>query len=192
MLIVFEGADGSGLSTQSSMLKEFLEKNHEVLITKEPTENPIGKLIRAVLKKEISISPVALQLLFTADRAQHLKELETEMKRKIVIMDRYILSTLAFGALEVDIGFLKKINSNFPKPDMTFIILTSPEECMKRIDNSRPSRELFEERGKSKKIRDNYMAMKDFYPNIFLINGNHEKGVIFSEIRKIVESRIKI
>ncbi len=102
--IVFEGLDGSGQSTQAQLLKNYLEKEKNIspVLTKEPTrETPIGVLIRQVIQKEISVSPTALQLLFCADRSEHLeKVIKPALENgQWVISDRYFYSTMAFGSL---------------------------------------------------------------------------------------------
>ena len=122
--IVFEGLDGSGQSTQAQLLKDFLMKRgHKVHLTKEPTSNLIGGLIRGQLTNEWKTSPECLQLLFAADRAHHLeKEIIPLLKKEvIVISDRYFFSTVAFGATEIkDKDWLLKINQKFLLPDIIF------------------------------------------------------------------------
>jgi dTMP kinase len=91
VLIVLEGADGAGLSTQTAVLAAHLRSKGEVVIsTKEPTSSHIGNLIRSALKHEWKPSPRALQLLFAADRAHHLEnEIEPALRaNKIVVSDR--------------------------------------------------------------------------------------------------------
>lgn len=182
--------DGSGLSTQAALLKEYLvSKGNTVLLTKEQTDGIIGGLIKSNLKKEWKTSPLALQLLFTADRAHHLAlEIEPALEKgKIVITDRYALSTLAFGALGVDIEFLKYINSKFRKPDVSFIIDTPPSVCLERIEKARFHTELFEEEKKLEKIRENYLSLKSHFPNVHVIDGNRTKEEVFEDVLKIIE-----
>jgi len=115
-----EGLDGAGLSTQATLLARYLRgKSKKVLLTKEPTSLPIGKLIKSILSRNHEVSLLALQLLFAADRAEHLeKEIEPALRTNhIVISDRYILSSLAFGSVDNDVEFLKQINSRFRRPD---------------------------------------------------------------------------
>jgi dTMP kinase len=106
MFIAFEGLDGSGSSTQSRILAEKLEaKGHKVLLTKEPTKDtPIGGLIREVLQRKLPATPEGLQFLFSADRAEHLKrDIEPALANgKVVITDRYMFSTIAYGALDIE------------------------------------------------------------------------------------------
>lgn len=89
--IVIEGLDGAGLSTQSALLAAYLRsKGNDVLLTKEPTASPIGKLIKGALNRNPELSLFTLQLLFAADRAEHLKrEIEPALAaKKIVTSDR--------------------------------------------------------------------------------------------------------
>ena len=193
MLIAIEGLDGSGLSTQSNLLRDFLiKKGYQVILTKEQTDNAIGGLIKSILKKEFAVSPLGLQLLFAADRAHHLaSEIEPALKQnKIVISDRYIFSSLAFGSPEVDLEFLKQINSKFRKPDITFIIDTKPETCLERIKKTRFHLELHEEKEKLEQTRKNYLSLKDYFPNVFVIDGNGTIEEVEKNIQKIVLEKI--
>ena len=173
--IVFEGLDGSGLSTQSFELRNFLMKQgKQVVLTKEQTDGLIGGLIKSCLKKEWKTSLLALQLLFTADRAHHLSnEIEPALAEgKFIISDRYFFSTIAFGGLQIEKEFLKKINSKFRVPDITFIMDCPPEVCLERIGKGRFSRELFEEKEKMEKIRENYRELAKEFPNAHIVS-NH-------------------
>jgi dTMP kinase len=193
ILIVIEGSDGAGLSTQAALLTGYLrDKNKKVIVTKEPTTSSIGNLIRSALKQEWKPSPVALQLLFAADRENHLEEeIEPALREnKIVISDRYILSSLAFGSIDVDQEFLKQINLKFRKPDLTFIIDTPPEVCLKRINENRATLELFEEERRLEKVRENYLALRNHFKNTFIINGDREKEEVSKDIREVVEKTL--
>ncbi|MGH9923523.1 MAG: dTMP kinase, partial [Nitrososphaerales archaeon] len=167
--IVFEGLDGAGLSTHSSLLKKWLlENKYRVHLSAEPTDSPIGSLIRSMLKNywQIPKRPDILALLYAADRLYHVNfesygqtgsvgGLQNALHEGyIVVYNRYILSSLAYQSVpssgaEVDIDWLKKIN-NFtlrngtPIPDMTIFLDVPPEECMKRITFERERYELFE------------------------------------------------
>lgn len=196
LFIVFEGPDGSGQSTQTQLLgKWFKQKNLKVFMTKEPTNSLIGGIIRVILKKEWKVDMKTFQLLFTADRAYHLnKEILPLLKKGInVISDRYILSTLAFGSIEVDLKWLKQINSKFSEPDFTFILNVPGKVCAERIAKSRFGIEFFETPQKLELIRKNYLKLKNFHQNTYVISGDkRSKKEIHEEVVRIIENRIKV
>lgn len=189
LFIAFEGLDGSGLSTQAGILRNYLlDKGISVVLTKEETDGLIGGLIKSCLKKEWKTDPLTVQMLFVADRNHHLKSVIEPALRdsKFVITDRYVLSTLAFGGMDLDVEFLKTLNSKFRPPDHTFIIDVPPDICLDRIRRGRFSVELFEEKKKLEKILANYQGLKDFFPNTHFINGNRDRMEVFEEIKKIL------
>ncbi len=101
MFITFEGADGSGKTTQIQLLADFLKHSgHTVYITREPGGTMIGDQIREVIlsMKNESMHPRTETLLFCASRAQLVEqELRPRLARhEIVICDRYTDSTLAY------------------------------------------------------------------------------------------------
>jgi len=189
LLIAFEGLDGSGLSTQANLLRNYLAEKVPVILTKEQTDGSIGGLIKSSLRDEFKTSPLALQLLFAADRAHHLAtEIEPALKEgKTVICDRYILSSIAFGSLGVDMEFMKEMNSKFREPDLTFIIDTEPKECLERIKRSRFHLELFEDEEKFIEIRKNFLSIKDMFSNTHIIDGNRKIEEVFEDIKKPVD-----
>lgn len=189
-LIVFEGLDGSGITTQATLLRNnMVQGGKNVLLTKEPTDGLIGGIIRACLRKEWRTSPATLQFLFAADRSHHLaNEIEPALKAgKTVVCDRYILSTLAYGSLDVDPKFLQQINANFRKPNLTIIIDTHPKVCLERMKKSRPHLELFEDEAKLNAIRNNYLSLKNFFTNTRVIDGNRTPEEVMRDIKKVVE-----
>ena len=193
VFIAFEGLDGSGSSTQTSMLKDYLAKkgvkNH---VTKEPTNNLIGGLIRGALTKEWRASNACFQLLFCADRAHHLDReiMPTLEKGTVVITDRYFFSTIAFGSLDCDVGWLRSLNMPFPVPDIVYLIKVPPEECIKRIGSSRVEFELFEETEKLKKVWQTYERLAAEYPNIHVVDGIRSKEDIHNDIVRIFEEYV--
>jgi dTMP kinase len=193
--MVFEGIDGAGLTTQAELLEKYLKnKKYEVVLTKEPTNNLIGGIIRAALKKEWITSNRTLQLLFSADRAHHLeKEIIPALENgKIVISDRYFISTIAYGMIELEKDWLKALNSKFLLPDIIFIIDVPVEVSIERIKASRFGFELFEEKKKLEKIRNNFLELSKEYKNCFVINGNRSIEEVHKEIVKIVEEKLKL
>ena len=193
MFIVFEGLDGAGLSTQAARLAAFLtRRGEEVLLTKEPTASPIGQLIKSALNRHFAFSPFALQLLFAADRAEHLaKEIEPAMQaRKIVISDRYILSSLAFGSVDLERATLQQLNARFRQPDLTIILDTPPRVCLARIRENRDTIELFEEEARLEKVRAQYLALNEHFANTVIIAGDRAIEAVSQEIQAVVEQTL--
>ncbi|MCK5594050.1 MAG: dTMP kinase, partial [Candidatus Aenigmarchaeota archaeon] len=189
MFVVLEGLDGSGSSTQVALLKKALGcLGHKVHITKEPTNNIIGGLIRGQLTKDWKTGPECLQLLFAADRAHHLeREIMPAMNDgNIVVSDRYFFSTMAFGGIDTDIGWLKKINERFIVPDLTFFIKVPAKECVRRISASRFELELFEEEKKLFRVWENYEKLSQEFENVHVIDGMQSVDEVHKEIIGIV------
>ncbi|MFW5768677.1 MAG: dTMP kinase, partial [Spirochaetota bacterium] len=119
--IVLEGLDGSGTTTQAGLLKEkFDAAGLTGWITCEPSDGFIGKSIRKVLKKEVSLDPRSLALLFAADRNEHLygeKGIVDRLTRvDYVVSDRYVFSSLAYQSGYSGFEYVARINAPFPLP----------------------------------------------------------------------------
>ncbi len=193
--ISFEGLDGSGITTQATLLRNYLlTKKKEVILTKEPTDGIIGGIIRSCLRKEWKTNPTTLHLLYTADRAHHLAtEIEPALKKnKTVITDRYMLSALAYGSTDVPLSILEQLNANFRKPHITFLIDTQPALCIDRIKKSRHHVELFEDEQKLVEIRNNYLSLKNNFPNTYVIDGNRTPEEVMKDVQKIIDKSMTI
>ena len=198
-LYAFEGMDGSGNTTQSKLLAGFLKgKGRDVVLTKEPTDEHVGKIIRDVLQKRLQTSPLELQRMFVADREQHLESvIEPALAAgKDVVTDRYMFSTMAFGGIDVDIDVLRQMNSKFRVPDLTFVIDVPAEVSMERMkrrlkENDAKQLELFEELEKLRRVRENYLKIAKLYPDVHVIDGNRPIEAVTADIRGIVSRAMK-
>jgi dTMP kinase len=192
--IVLEGLDGSGISAQSNLLELYLKKKGlKTLLTKEPTTGLIGSLIREALKEDWSTSIKSLQLLFCADRARHLEdEIEPALKQgRVVICDRYLFSTLAYGfGAGVDFHWLYGVNRTFRLPDLTIFIDISPDVSMTRIEKGRESRELFEKRESLSKVRRAYLNLAKRF-RFKIVNGEQDVEDVSREIQAVVDKFLK-
>jgi len=168
--VVFEGLDGSGTSTQLGLLEQKLASlaPHSPFFTAtfEPTDGAIGKLIRSVLKKELILRPDTLARLFAADRNEHLYAfggiIECCKRGKLVICDRYTLSSLVYQGIECGIELPRSLNEAFPAPELLLFFDIDPDIARQRMAE-RPSLEIFEHIEFQKKVRQQYHALFDEY-----------------------------
>ena len=149
-LIVFEGIDGTGKSTQCKEMEVYLNKiGIPVSRFREPTDGVWGQKIRKILtvgrgdvtrEEELSW--------FIEDRREDVKNnINPSLSaNKVVLLDRYYYSTAAYqGALGLDPDSILRENENFaPIPDRAYIFTAPPEECLARIESSRDSYSSFE------------------------------------------------
>jgi dTMP kinase len=143
VLIVLEGIDGTGKSTQARRLAAHLEgKGLSTLLTQEPTDGPAGVEIRKIIQSgRHGISPEEEYRLFVQDRREHVEQVLKPALRegKVVILDRYYFSTMAYqGALGIDTGRILRENEAFaPRPDLLIVLDLTPEEAVSRIEKKR-------------------------------------------------------
>lgn len=192
--IVFEGLDGAGTTTQMQMLATTCDKR-DILCraTFEPTDKPIGRLVRSVLQKQIVTTPLALAMLYAADREDHLHNpvnglLHDLEKGKLVICDRYLYSSLAYQSVECDYEIIASLN-DFPAPEYVFFIDTPLDECIRRIEARGNFSELFERREFLQKVKDNYERIfSTLSPEVKLhrLDGLASKEEIAHHIQKIL------
>ncbi|MDF2956785.1 MAG: Thymidylate kinase [Candidatus Alkanophagales archaeon MCA70_species_1] len=188
--IVFEGLDGSGLTTHAFDLHRWLkERGYEVYLTKEPTDGVLGGLIRSALKGELKVSARTLALLFAADRTQHTETIKRLINSGVVVIsDRYKLSSYAYQSIEVDLDWLRKINEGALTPDVTFVIDVPPAVCMRRLQKERFHTELYEDMETLERVRENYRRLAEEEENVIIIDGNRPQDVVNREIfQKIKE-----
>ena len=190
-LIVFEGIDGTGKSTQCRLLSKYLsERNIPNIVLVEPTMGTWGMKIRRLLSEgREGISPQEELSWFVNDRKEDISKniMPALLDNKVVIMDRYYFSTAAYqGALGLNPEDIRTENENFaPIPDRVLIFLTSPDVCLERIESSRNQKSAFE---KIEYLQNVETIFKSFVgPNISFINSI---GSV-SEVHKKVLTEVK-
>lgn len=144
-LIVFEGTDGSGKTTQADLLAQFLDaQGFRVLTTREPGGTDFGESLRDILLNfSGQIDPLAEMLVFAAARAQHVREkiLPALQEGMVVISDRFSDSMYAYQGYGkgVSEGFLDQIDRNTCQgliPDLTILLDIDPSGAMSRINRT--------------------------------------------------------
>lgn len=195
LLITIEGLDGSGKSTQANLLFEWLKKHgYDPILTHEPTNGKIGSLLREFYLKKADL-PKIDALLFAADREEHVKNviLPALEQGKVVVSDRYIYSSIAYQSAQgLDLRWLLELNKYFPRPDLTIIIDTLPEECVKRVEQTKPDKVKFENLEFLRKVRKNYLNFSEILKEkIVIVDGDREVQKVFEDILKEVKKVIK-
>ena len=183
-LIVFEGLDGAGTTTQMKILeKAYLERKKKVFTTHEPTDNPIGKLVRSALRKEFTTTASALALLYASDRDDHLNNSEYGIEKYLregytVISDRYFYSSIAYQGVELGFDYPYSLNSRFPNADAIIYIDTPVEDSISRIERRGEKKELFEKEEFLRKVRENYsLLFSSLDKSVTLIKINGTKSI---------------
>ncbi len=164
--IVFEGIDGSGKSTISKLLFEKLnEHTGNVYKTFEPTDSPIGSVIRNILNRRIVSDDKTIAALFLADRLDHIQNKQTGIlqfleKETHVVCDRYYYSSYAYHVPPLAMDWVidaNKICAELLRPDIVFFLDISVEVSMERLNKSRAFKDIFETKEKISRVRSNYM-----------------------------------
>ena len=164
-LIVIEGIDGTGKSTQATMLAEALRKaGHEVVQSFEPTNGPWGRKLReSATTGRLSIEEELDY--FLKDRRQHVEELITPTVARggIVILDRYYFSSMAYqGARGIDPTEIRAKNEVFaPEPDTLLILDLDVDTALKRIGVRDGEANEFEKRESLQFCRDLFLSLQD-------------------------------
>lgn len=193
--IVFEGLDGSGTSTQSHLLQSALVADgKKVHLTCEPSPGPIGNMIRQAMQGRIIFSKKneefdqQMAYLFAADRYDHLNNPVDGILKLIedgfyVISTRYFFSSFAYHVTDdVSNQLVKRLNSEFPNPDLLIYLNNPVDISIKRL-SSRTVLDKYEEENKLKIVSENYQKILSEYKGEKLIlSALDDKEKIHSDI----------
>ena len=158
-LIVLEGIDGSGKSTQARLLvRRLAARGIPTVLFREPTRGKWGRIIRARARQADSLTPEEELDLFVRDRRDDVaRNLEPAMAAgKTVVLDRYYFSTMAYqGAKGVPPARIRRLNESFAvRPDLVFIIDIDPAAGLARIGDRGRRDELFEREDYLEHVRE--------------------------------------
>ena len=165
-LIVIEGLDGAGTTTQAKRLvAHFTARGTAAQLTREPSDGPIGRLIRELLTGGHAISgqkfgQSTFGLLFAADRLDHLqREVEPALEAgTIVVSDRWYHSSLAYQGTGADRDWIATLNARARRPDLTVFLKVRPEVAAKRRVDAGRVQELFEDLQRQEDVAAGYQA----------------------------------
>ncbi len=194
LLIVFEGTDGTGKSTQLKLLETALrQRGFSIESTFEPSNGRYGKQIRALFTDRRQISREEELDLFIADRKDHVDRLITPALQsgKVVLCDRYYLSTIAYqGAAGLDPDYILSRNYFAPDPDLALLFHTPVETGIRRITEGRgETLNDYEKEEYLQKVAEQFKQMK--LPFIQRIDATSDINTIHKEVLEHVTLLLK-
>ncbi|MDR2203676.1 MAG: dTMP kinase [Nitrososphaerota archaeon] len=182
VFICIEGLDGSGKTTQAKLLtKKLCKAGYNAIYTAEPSQGKIGKFIRKCLYDQKRMSTITEALLFAADRIEHIQNtISPALKEgKIVIVDRYIYSSLAYqGSTSMNIHWIETINTNAQKPDLSLFIDVAPEVVLDRLNRKKSVMENLQTQQCVRQIYQKYVATDE----LKRIDGNENKNKVSDKL----------
>jgi dTMP kinase len=188
--IVLEGIDGAGTTTQAARLTDRLraeKPKRAVRLTREPSDGPVGSLVRQVLTGR-TVTPggrapgwTTMALLFAADRMDHVEsEIEPVISDGgVVVSDRYDASSLAYQSVssgrggEQAVEWIRTLNRHALRPDLTIVVdLPSDIAAVRRESRGEPA-QLYEQNETQRALADFYRALARHMPedSIVVVDG---------------------
>jgi dTMP kinase len=198
-LIVLEGLDGAGTTTQARRLVEhLLARGDRAHLTREPSDGPIGRLIREMLTGGHSIpgqdiAQSTFGLLFAADRLDHIqREVQPQLDEgAIVVSDRWYHSSLAYQGTGAERDWIAMLNGRARRPDLTIFLKVRPEVAAKRRIAAGRTQELFEVEQMQREVDAGYRAtiaeLIAAGERIETIDGEQSADAVFERIVTLVE-----
>ncbi|HEY5958377.1 MAG TPA: dTMP kinase [Polyangiaceae bacterium] len=204
-LIVIEGTDGSGTTTQCQLLVQWLtESGTPAAGTCEPSSGPIGSLIRSVLERRLMRSPMqaaemdwtTLALLFAADRMDHVMSQITPALADgcWMVSDRYDLSSLIYQSVtapdaDAALSWVRSLNLQARRPDLVIVLDVDPSVALRRRQLRGGVEELFERQELQAKLAAAYRVAEQFAPDdpLVHVDGSGEVKDVSRRVRDVVE-----
>ncbi|MBN2406809.1 MAG: dTMP kinase [Elusimicrobia bacterium] len=198
--ITLEGPEGSGKSTQTRLLVEYIAGlGRPVIHTREPGGVSISEKLREILlNKDNRIFPKAELMLYASGRAQHTEELimPALLSGKYVVCERYIHASIAYQGYGrgLDIELIRKLNDMATGglvPDITIYMDIEAAEGLKRVERSNRSLDRLESENISfhERVRQGYLSMAGTDPRIVTLDARNSREDIHAHIIDILRSR---
>ncbi|MGQ4892289.1 MAG: dTMP kinase [Candidatus Njordarchaeia archaeon] len=195
LIIAIEGLDGSGKTTQARKLKEFLaSQGFNVVLLKEPTDGEIGQKIRRILNSGDEPDQWKMVELYAEDRRENVeKNIIPHLKKgDIVILDRYVVSSLAYQSVGgPGFGEILEKNRFAPPPDIIIILDISEDEAVGRLKTAGKNIDSFEKKEFLKKVKEKYFKLVDEIKRfrgwenteIIVVDASKDPDAVFNEIK---------
>jgi len=192
--IVLEGIDGCGITTAAQRLVDALvARGEDARLTCEPSDGPIGKLIRQALRRELPLTEAGaprepswgtMSLLFAADRLDHVDSVifPALAQGATVVSDRYDLSSLAYqSATSPDaagsVPWIRELNRRAMRPGLTIVIDVPAEVAAERRGRRGGREELFEASAVQRRLAAIYASAEELVPGDRVVHIPGEGGV---------------
>jgi dTMP kinase len=196
-LIVLEGLDGAGTTTQARRLVDQLRaRGQPAHLTREPSDGPIGRLIRELLTGRHALPGQAIGqstfgLLFAADRLDHIqREVDPQLAAGVtVVSDRWYHSSLAYQGTGADRDWIAMLNARARRPDLTIFLEVRPEIAAQRRVAAGRVQELFEDLQMQEEVDAGYRAtiaeLTALGERIEVIDGELAPDAVFQRILQL-------
>ena len=197
-LVVIEGLDGAGTTTQvKRLVAHLVAQGRKAYATREPSDGPVGRLIREMLTGDHAITGEKLSqgtfgLLFAADRLDHMqREVEPQIREgALVVSDRWYHSSLAYQGTGADRDWITMLNSRARKPELTIFLQVRPEVAAQRRAAARRKEELFEDLVMQQEVDAGYKAtiaeLRALGERIEIVDGEQSEDQVFAAILRLV------
>ena len=198
-VIVFEGIEGSGKSFHINQVSKFLKKkkiNHIKL--REPGGSKNSEKIRKlILESKVNFNKNTDLFLYLAARSENIVELKKNYRKKVILIDRFVDSTIAYQhyGLGINLSLIENMNNfllkNF-KVDFTFVNLVSEKNMSQRLKKRKKlNRYDFFKKKFYKKVQNGYLKLsKRNKKRYMLINSNLDinlnKNLIITKISNLI------
>jgi dTMP kinase len=206
LFVVLEGVDGAGTTTHTRILATALrERGLPVHTTREPSDGPIGVMIRQMLTGRLVVpglhgprppSWTTMALLFGADRMDHVEASITPnlMDGVTVISDRFYHSSVAYqsitgGGDAEAVAWVKEINRHARRPDLTIVLDVPDEVAAKRRATRTAGREMFDDLDLQAQLASFYREIEQHFPGERIVHVDADRAV--DEVASGVMAHVK-
>lgn len=193
LLIVFEGIDGSGKTTQArSLLRRLRARGFKAVFFREPTRGRWGREIKRLATRAGSLTPEEELELFVKDRRENIeKNLKPALARgAIVVLDRYYFSTIAYqGAKGIGLRRIRRLNEAFAvRPDLVIVLDIGAGAGLARIAGRKTRDELFEREDYLVRVGEIFQSFRG--RNILHLDGQSDRRAVGRAVWARVEKML--